>query len=127
MLHGEQSNPYGTHALGPLHSTARPLAHCAGPHLASEGTQAPLQHRATLLHAPGAAGSSDLPDLTNEGLLASAGSWMAPFLGGVRTRQELARVDWSGVLRGMVGDGVLVMLMLVRGASCINLGVRIMG
>ena len=61
----------------------------------------------------GSAGSSSpnkapLPDLSDEALVASAGTWLKPYLSGVRTKQDFARLDWQ------VGTGEMTKARLSR-------------
>jgi ATP-dependent helicase HrpB len=43
------------------------------------------------------------PDVSDSALLATMGSWLRPFLHGMRSLEDLRRLDLSGVLLGMVG------------------------
>lgn len=51
--------------------------------------------------SPGSPGS--LPDLSNEGLVASSPSWLPRQARGVRSKSDLAALDWRGILEDMVG------------------------
>lgn len=43
----------------------------------------------------GGRGHDLLPDLSDEALVLSAGTWLRPHLGGVRSKGDLARLDWK--------------------------------
>ena len=36
-----------------------------------------------------------LPDLSDEALVLTAGTWLRPHLGGVRSKGDLSRLDWK--------------------------------
>jgi ATP-dependent helicase HrpB len=63
------------------------------------------RHRAAWLRAAEAAagGGSALPNLSEAALLASLPKWLGPYAAGVRSRAQLAKLDWAGIFRGMVG------------------------
>eukprot|EP00192_Tetraselmis_astigmatica_P010118 CAMPEP_0117651636 /NCGR_PEP_ID=MMETSP0804-20121206/2199_1 /TAXON_ID=1074897 /ORGANISM="Tetraselmis astigmatica, Strain CCMP880" /LENGTH=959 /DNA_ID=CAMNT_0005457629 /DNA_START=183 /DNA_END=3065 /DNA_ORIENTATION=- len=44
----------------------------------------------------------DVPDLTDEALLSDLEGWLAPFLAGVRTREQLAKVDVNSAVRWLL-------------------------
>ena len=48
-----------------------------------------------------------LPDLSDQALLASLETWLAPFLGGVTTKAQLAAVDLGGALKALFTFGQL--------------------
>ena len=39
--------------------------------------------------------SSRLPDLSDEALVLTAGVWLKPYLSGVRSKADLAKLDWQ--------------------------------
>jgi ATP-dependent helicase HrpB len=43
------------------------------------------------------------PDVTDAALLESAATWLAPWLGGITRRDQLARLDLRGALHGLLG------------------------
>ena len=45
--------------------------------------------------------SSCLPDLSDEALVLTAGVWLKPYLSGVRSKADLARLDWQASTTGM--------------------------
>ncbi|MEW5304772.1 MAG: hypothetical protein WDW36_007359 [Sanguina aurantia] len=50
----------------------------------------------------GGKSSSSIPDLSDAGLLASSRAWLPAHLSGVRSKGDMVKLDWSGILRGMV-------------------------
>lgn len=44
----------------------------------------------------------NLPDLSDNGLLANLEYWAAPYLSGIVTQAELLRLDWSGMLQSQL-------------------------
>ncbi|KAI8469773.1 MAG: ATP-dependent helicase C-terminal-domain-containing protein [Monoraphidium minutum] len=62
------------------------------------------RHRAAWLRAAeaAAAGGSALPDLSEAALLAALPAWLGPYAPGVRGRAQLAKLDWGGILRGLM-------------------------
>ncbi|GBF89428.1 ATP-dependent helicase [Raphidocelis subcapitata] len=62
------------------------------------------RHRAAWLRASEAAatGGSDLPDLSEAALLQSLPRWLGPFAARVRTRAQLAKLDWGTIIRGQL-------------------------
>lgn len=57
-----------------------------------------LRARIALLHAEGA----EMPDVSDEALLATAGDWLLPHLGGRRTAADLGALDLAAPLRQML-------------------------
>ena len=49
-----------------------------------------------------AAGASDLPDLSEEALLASLPEWLGPFAAGARSRAQLQKLDWLAIFKGLL-------------------------
>ncbi|KAG2489315.1 hypothetical protein HYH03_012147 [Edaphochlamys debaryana] len=45
---------------------------------------------------------AELPDLSDEGLLASAPQWLAPHLAGVRRKGDMLKLDWGNILRSLL-------------------------
>lgn len=60
---------------------------------------AQLRARAALCRAEG----MDLPDMTDEALLASAGDWLLPYLSGRKTEADLRSLDLTEALRSHIG------------------------
>ena len=59
-----------------------------------------LQARALLMRR---AEGESWPDLSDASLVDSLGEWLAPHLAGMRTLEDLARLDLAAVLRGLLG------------------------
>ena len=49
----------------------------------------------------GSAAAARLPDLSDEALVLTAGVWLRPYLSGVRSKADLARLDWQASTIGM--------------------------
>jgi hypothetical protein len=47
-------------------------------------------------------GSSNLPDLSPTGLMRQLAGWLAPHLTGVRSKAQLAKLDWLTIFKNMV-------------------------
>ncbi len=49
-----------------------------------------------------------LPDLSDAGLLATAGTWLVPHLSGVRTKGDILKLPWGNILKWVHGRMFLV-------------------
>eukprot|EP00884_Botryococcus_braunii_P002511 jgi/Botrbrau1/12260/Bobra.0323s0003.1 len=49
-----------------------------------------------------AGGTEDLPSLSEAALLDGLDTWLGPFLGGVRTKEDLKALDWQAILKGLL-------------------------
>jgi ATP-dependent helicase HrpB len=65
-----------------------------------EGAAASLRARVLWLAGRGAA---DLPDWSDEGLLATLEDWLGPWLSGLRRAEDLSRIELAGPLRAALG------------------------
>lgn len=60
-------------------------------------------------------GSSSLPDLSPTGLMGMLGVWLAPHLAGVRSKAQLAKLDWLSIFKNMVSLAICIeTAMLLR-------------
>lgn len=63
--------------------------------------------RAAWLHAAevAATGSSSIPDLSPQGLMARLEAWLGPHLAGIRSKAQLQKLPWLAIFKGQVRWG----------------------
>ena len=67
----------------------------------SRGSTGPAASSSSSAEGSSSSSSSCLPDLSDEALVLTAGVWLKPYLSGVRSKADLARLDWQASTTGM--------------------------